>query len=158
MATNTYKDAVISICTTPQNSDLDKAGFEALTYVQVKKVGNAGDWPADENVLSYNTLDRKVSSKGKGLINAGSPVVECARTYDDPGQIAMRAAGDTALEYAFKLELNDSPNPGTVTNTVIYNRGLVMKTKITGGGGVEDFVVEQYPLELVQEAVIVDPA
>lgn len=152
---NTQKDVKFYICTTPQPADLDQAGFEALTWVAVGQVGKIGETGIKTNVVSYDTLDTDVSTKAKGVSNAGDPTVECARSYNDAGQVAMRAAALTNFNYATKIERNDAPDAST-TNTVIYNRGLVMGPT-RPNGGVEDFDLEIFTLGLQQREVVVNP-
>ncbi|PCI03446.1 MAG: hypothetical protein COB78_10840 [Hyphomicrobiales bacterium] len=152
---NTQKDVIFSICVTPQPADLNKAGFEALTFVSVSNVGNLGETGKSENILTYNTLDTAVAQKAKGVADAGNPTVECARLFSDPGQVALNAAAATNLQYAFKIERNDSPD-GILTNTIIYNRGLVTGPTRPNGGN-EDFDLEVFTLALNQLEVVVDP-
>lgn len=143
------------ICVTPQPVDLDQTAFEALTYVEVSKVGNIGETGTADNIINYDTMDTDVTQKQKGVANAGDPTIEVSREPTDAGQIAMRNAAATKFEYAFKFEHSDSPD-GVLSNTVIYSRGVV------GGptrpnGGVDDFDLEVYVLGLNQKELVVDP-
>ena len=151
---NTQQNVIFSISTTPQDSDLDAAGFQALTYVAVSNVGNVGETGLNTNILSYDTLDTEVSDKAKGVSNAGDPDIEVARVFDDAGQIAMRAAAATNVKFAFKIERNDMPGGGS-TNSLMFNRGLATGPK-RPGGRVEDFDLEVFTLGLVQKEVVVD--
>ncbi len=138
----------------PQNSDLNQAGFEALTWLEVSQVGNVGETGTTTNIVSYDTISTDVTQKGKGISNAGDPTVECARVGSDLGQIAMRAASLTTDSYAFKYELDDSA--GT-NGTTYYNRGLVTGPSRPNGGN-EDFDLEVYTLGLNQREVVVEAA
>jgi hypothetical protein len=91
------------ICATPQQTDLDQAGYEALIWVQIKALGNHGEAGSDTNITTYDTWDTKVIQKGKGMTDAGSPEIECARLPTDAGQILVRAAAKTNFNYAFKM-------------------------------------------------------
>lgn len=153
---NTQKDVEFYISTTVAPSDLDQAGFEALSWTQVGQVGMVGETGIQTNVLSYDTLDTEVTQKAKGISNAGDPQIEVARVYDDAGQIAMRAAALTNFNYAFKTVRNDAPS-ASFTDTIIYNRGLVMGPTRPNGRN-EDFDLEIYTLGLQQREVVVDPA
>lgn len=152
---NTNKGRKVYVCETPQATDLNQAAFEALTWVQVKHVGNVGETGTSTNIVNYDTLEDDVIQKSKGLSNAGDPAIEVARTPDDPGQIILTTMGLTNLDYAFKIE--DADGLAGFTNTIYFNRG-----KVTGpsrpGGRAEDFIVEVYTLALNQEEVVVDPA
>lgn len=144
------------MCATAQTSTLNQAAFEALTWVEIKKVGDVSGVGTTANVLTYNTLGDDVSQKGKGVRNGGDWNIELARVYNDTGQDALRVAADSNLDYAFKLEYSDSPD-GIMTNTIIYNRGIVNE-QATGSGRREDFVLERYILGMQQKNIRVDPA
>ncbi|MFG1413470.1 hypothetical protein V5G24_20380 [Xanthobacter sp. VTT E-85241] len=153
---DTQAGAKLYVCTAPQTAlPLDAAAFAALTWVQVKKVGQISDMGTDTNIVNYDTLDTDVSQKGKGVTNGGDWTIEVARVYDDAGQTAMRAAALTGYDYAFKVEYADAPSAG-YTNTIMYNCGLVTGPR-KPGGGVEDFILEQFTLAMNQRDVVVDP-
>lgn len=142
----TNSGSKLYICATPQNSDLTKTQFEALTYVQVKKVGSVGERGLTTNIVTYDTWDTAVSLKGKGISNAGDPEVEMARDLADPGQIAMRAAGQPTVTSAYALKV-ERPS-----GEIEYLRGLVTGPR-TPGGRNEDFVLHVYSLALNQVPV-----
>lgn len=152
---NTNALGKLFICSTPQNADLNAAGFLALTWIEVKGVGNHGQAGSKTNILSYPTWGDTVVQKSKGMTDAGSPDVELARIPTDAGQIAIRAAAAQNQNYAFKVQHND---PATVggTGTIIYNRGLVTGPARPLGRN-EDFDLEVFSLGFVQKEVIVDP-
>lgn len=152
---NSNAGSILYFCVTPQNSDLAQADYEALTWVQIKSLGNMGETGSKTNVLSYDTWDTTVIQKAKGLTDAGSPTLEFARIPTDPGQIALRAAAKTNQNYAFKVIRNDPATVGGV-GTIIYNRGLVMGPTRPGGKN-EDFDLEVFTLGLNQQEVVVNP-
>lgn len=152
---NANAGSKLYVCTTAQQSDLDRAGYEALTYVEIKAIGNRGETGSKTNILSYDTWDTDVTQKAKGITDAGSPTLELARIPTDPGQIALRAAALTNLNYAFKEVRNDPAVLGG-TPTTIYNRGLVTGPARPGGKN-EDFDLEVFTLALNQREVVVDP-
>ncbi|MFN4160640.1 MAG: hypothetical protein ACK4FW_01430 [Stenotrophomonas sp.] len=144
----TNSGSKLFICVTPQNEDLTATEFAALTYIQVKKIGNIGERGINTNIVTYDTYDTQVSLKGKGITNAGDPQVEMAEVLTDPGQVAMRAAGapDVPDAYAFKIE--------RPSGEVEYLRGLVAGPN-TPGGRNEDFVLNTYTLALNQAPITV---
>lgn len=154
---DTLSGAKLYICSTAQNTDLNEAAFEALTYVQIKGVGSHGETGTNTNVVSYDTWDTEFVQKAKGTSNAGDPEVELARIPADAGQVILRTAGDhfNKNNYAFKIELNDAPSGGTPTT--IFNRGMVAGPRIPFGRN-EDFITEVYTLALQQQQIIVDAA
>lgn len=151
---NTNKNRKLYVCATVQPEDLDQAGYEALVWVQVKKVGSIGETGTKDNVVSYDTLEDEVIDKNKGISNAGDPVVECARVVDDPGQIILRACGATLDYWAFKVEDDDAQ--AGYTPSTYYNRGLVIGP-VRPNGRNESFNLEQFTLGLVQKEIVVDP-
>lgn len=138
-----------------QSSDLTQEQFEALNWQEVKNVGSVGESGTQTNVPTYDELGTEVTQKQKGISNAGDPTVECARNPTDKGQIAMRAAALTKLNYAFKIEDNDAPS-SSYTNSIYYNRGLVTGPTRPGGRN-EDFILEVFTLGLNQKEIVVDP-
>ena len=140
----------------PQATDLDAAGFAALTWLEVKAVGSVGETGTQTNIVSYDTLGTDVTLKGKGISNGGDPEIEVARIPTDPGQIQMRAAANTRNSYAFKYEQADAITPSTGKGTTFYNRGLITGPRHPNGRN-EDFVLEIYQLGLNQKEVVVEP-
>lgn len=158
MANKTTKFGTkVYVCATAQDSDLNQAAFEALTWVQVGKVGNIGDFGATSNDVTYNTLDEAVMSHQKGVGDAGSPDIEVAAIFSDPGQIILRTFGDPLNQHnmAIKIERNDKPT-GYSTNTIAYTRGTVSGPTYLGGGS-DTVEREKYTLRLNQVAIRVDP-
>lgn len=153
---STKKGSKVFVCATAQNTDLIQSAYVALTWVQVGKVGNIGDFGADSTMNSYNTLDEAVSQKQKGTANAGDPQIEVADVADDAGQVILRTFGDPLNQnnMAIKIERNDAP-PGK-TNTVFYSRGVVSGPLYPGGGS-DDFDLARYTIGLNQLPIRVDP-
>ncbi|AVY67162.1 hypothetical protein [Xanthomonas translucens] len=145
----TNSGSKLYICVTPKNDDLTATQFAALTWVLVNKVGNVGERGTDTNIVSWDSWDTEVTSKGKGITNAGDPEIEVAELLADPGQIAMRTAGAPGVpdNYAFKIERPDG--------TMEYLRGLVAGPKFNGGRN-EDFVLNTYKLGLNQVPIRVE--
>lgn len=145
------------ISTAPVTVPQTKAELEALTYVEVTNLGSVGQAGSSTNILTYDTWDTDVIQKGKGMTDAGSPEIEVARDYDDPGQEALRAAALTNLNYAFKMERNDKISTNAdATPTVIYNVGLVTGPARPQGRN-EDFDLEVFTLGYNQREIVVNP-
>lgn len=154
---NTNSGAKLYVCATAQETDLNLAAFEALTWVQVKGVGSHGETGTNTNIVSYDTWDTEFVQKAKGTSNAGDPEVELARIPADAGQVLLRSMGDhfNKNNYAFKIEKNDAPVGGTPS--LIFNRGLVAGPR-TPHGRNEDFDLEVYTLALQQQQIIKEAA
>lgn len=141
----TYSGGTVSISTTPQNETLTESEFEALTYVEIANVGNLGERGPNTNIVTWDGWNTDVAQKGKGITNAGDPVLEVARDLSDPGQIALSAAGlDKRGNYALKVEYPD--------DSVQYLRGLVTGPTEPGGRN-EDFVLHNYTIALNQRPI-----
>lgn len=143
------------ISSVPVPDDVDAAGFAALTWVQVKAVGNLGETGSSTNIVSYDTWDTKVTLKGKGITNAGDPELEVRYIADDAGQVLMRSAAAGNFNWGFKIEDTDRPNADVDSKpTIRYNRGLVTGPRNPNGRN-EDFVLDIFSLALQQEQIIV---
>lgn len=154
---NSNAASKIYVCATAQNTDLDQAAFEALTWVEIKGIGSLGESGKMTNALQYPTWDTSVIQKAKGMTDAGSPELEVARLVSDAGQDVLRTAAVVGNNnnYAFKILRADGT---TATNgTVIYNRGLVMGPKRPNGRN-EDFDLEVFTLAFQQEEIVVEAA
>lgn len=139
------------IASVAQNSDLDVSGFSALSWTLISGVGSVGERGTSTNTLTYDTWDSLVTQKAKGMTNAGDPQIELARSANDTGQVALRAAGapDVYDNYAFKITKQDGQ--------IEYMRGLVAGPSRPGGRN-EDFDLENYTLMLNQLPVTDDTA
>lgn len=154
---NTNAGSKLYICATAQAADLDATAFAGLTWVLISGVGNHGEAGTSTNILTYDTWDTTVVQKAKGMSNAGDPEIELARIPTDAGQILLRTAAGTNLNYAFKIVRTDKPTDEVgATPTIIYNRGLVVGPNRPFGRN-EDFDLDVFTLGLNQKEVVVNP-
>lgn len=144
----TQSNMLIGICATPQNSDLDAAGFGALVFVNIINVGNSSNWGSTNNINEYPTLSNG-NLKQKGRFDAGTAEFEIAYIATDAGHIALEAAADPAVtsNYAFKVTYQNGD--------IRYARGVVVPNNEPGGGD-EDFVRRAYQVGLNQNNVYVN--
>lgn len=153
----TLQDTKVFISTTAVSFPLNEAGFEALDYEEVGHVGNLGDYGVSPNIVSYNTLATKVTSKAKGVEDAGDLTIEVARVFDDLGQMQLAAAAETKFHYAVKIEYADAPS-ALYTNTIVYGAGPVMGPQRLGGS-TDDFIRESFTVGFSdQKPITVNPA
>jgi hypothetical protein len=154
---STKQGTKVSVCATSQNTDLNQAGYAALTWVPVSAVGRVGDFGGTATDRTYNTLDEPTQTHQKGVGDAGSPDLDCASIYNDAGQIILRSFGDPTNKnnMAIKIERADKPS-GYSTGTVFYSRGVVSGPLHVGGGS-DDFDVERFSVRLNQLTIRVDP-
>ena len=138
-----HAGVTVAVSTTIANTDLDQAGFEALTFTNVGNIGSIGEYGINTNMISYDTMDTLVTRKAKGITNAGDPQLECARADDDGGQILLIAAGapDAFDAYAFEVTKQDG--------SIDYLRGIVSGPNSPSGRN-EDFDLSIFTLGLNQ--------
>lgn len=152
---NSMQGSKVYICATAQATALaDAAAYAALTWVEIKKVGNMGQIGKAVNILNYPIWSDTGVQKAKGLTDHGSPTLEVMRDVSDAGQDALRTAAATNLNYAIKVERNDKITGGG-TNTIIYNRGIVAGPARPQGGN-EDFDVEVFTFGFQDPEIISD--
>lgn len=153
MADNIFLGSKLYICATAQNADLNLAGFEALTWVEIDsvvtfpKVGEEVSNPSQ----SYVTRGRAVFQKG--VYTGAATEIEVGYDYTDAGQDALFTASQSPRKYAFKMEGVDTPNSSTTTNTICYFRAMV-NPRMAAGGGAEDFVNHTYPIQITDQSPI----
>lgn len=124
----------------------DAAAFEALTYVEIKRVGSFPEFGRNEPIASYMTHDSGVL-KGKGSNNIGDGDMEVAHVYNDAGQILMRTAGSGKLDWVIKVvhaDATGSANPELAATTE-YIRCIISGPRNPSGGD-EEFVRDVYSL------------
>lgn len=145
----------VYFCVTPQPISLDRAGFEALTWLKVSNVGSVGQSGPSTNLVNYDEMDTDVTQKSKGITDAQNTPIECARNLSDAGQLALRDACLTPFNYAMKFVDKDAPQP-SYSNTVTYRRG-VLTGPTRAGGRNEDFITDVFTLGQNQREVLVKP-
>lgn len=156
MDTGIKRESAFFICEAPQNSDLTQAEYEALTWVEVEKVVTLPDFGYTTNVVTQDYIATDMSQKRKGFKQGSESELVIGHDPDATGQDALKVATETRGSFAFKMELSNSPNPATTTNTIMYSRGVVAGWNFTGGGG-EDFDNITTTIGLNQEPIIVAP-
>lgn len=157
MADNIWLGAKVYICATPQTATLNQAGFEALTWVEIDSVVTPPTLSEEVENASQKYVNRPRAAHQKGSYTGIRSEIVVGYDYDDPGQVILKAASKSKATYSLKLELTDSPNTATHTNSVIYARALVNPVSLAGGTG-EDFVNPTYPIQVtMDEPIWVEP-
>jgi hypothetical protein len=153
----TYRDAKVSICTTPTNDrTLNAAAYALLAYEDIANVVTVPAFSVEEEMQSRQYVGQQgIYMKGAKIGQQSEMVV--GRDSSDDGYNAVVAASKTSAWYPMKIELADSPNPATTTNTVEYALVLIGRASLPGGGANDD-ILETFPLAIQSEPVIVAPA
>lgn len=127
----------------------DVAAFEALSWTEVPGVGTFPEYGRAEAISTHNGFEKK--AKGKGAPDFGGGDLEVRRISGDAGQLALRAAGASKKQYAFKIVFDDATgaSSGDYTATTDYVKGVVSGPK-RGGSGDEDFIMDVYALGFEQ--------
>lgn len=117
-----------------KKTDFVAADFAGQSWIEIdgwETMGAIGDAVA---LITTPLINRGRDVKLKGTANAPSMQNNFAVLSDDPGQIALIAAGQGSNKnnYAFKIEGNDAPPAGTPSQRLFI--GLVMGTPEQGGG------------------------
>jgi len=153
---STLQGAKVFISTDEVTLPLNAAAFAGLTWVEIGSVGNLGDYGAAPNIISYNTLATEVTSKAKGVEDAGELSIEVARIFDDAGQIKAREASGTKFNWGIKIEYADAPTDD-YSNTIMYAAGPVSGPQMLGGG-TDDFIRESFTVAFTdQRPIYVNP-
>lgn len=153
-----HRGGTLYICATPQPTDLDQAGYEALVWVEIANVGAVPDFGFSSNFSAYNTLGTAIGAKRKGVSTGADGTLDFARLTGDTGQglVATAGAPDNNFIYAFKYELGDAPTED-YDGTIYYSRALVAGPMLTGGE-VEGNAIHRYTIAQTQKAIVVAPA
>lgn len=106
----------------------DAAGYNALTWVEVKEVTDIGMIGPEAATINHNPVGENVTYKLVGSINNGALDVKGARAPSDPGQALLIAAQKLANvnRYSVQVRLAD--------NTKIFSGVLVTSYKTSVGG------------------------
>ncbi len=103
----------------------DATGFAALTYNNIGKIKNGGEFGKTFQLTTSNYLSQRGDEKRKGTFNAGALNIEVDIMTDD-GQAACEAALESDLDHNFKIEFK--------SGITYYVRGQVTTfTKKIGG-------------------------
>lgn len=96
----------------------DKAGYEALSWVQVKGIVSIGAIGVTDNIIDVPDLETGFTKGVKGA-RVGTVIPVAMREIKaDAGQVAFEAACDAFTEYSFKIQ------EPSAANAVEYVSGL----------------------------------
>lgn len=150
------KGGKLFISSADVSADLDQAGYEALTWVEITGKVSFPEMGISANMVSRDLIEDDITDFQKGFATAGQSDFEVAPDHSDLGQVELLEAGAAAYRFkrGFKIEHNDKLTSGG-TNTIRYSRGLVSGPRLNGGSG-EDFDTETYSVAFTQEPIIVE--
>jgi hypothetical protein len=94
-----------------------KAGYEALTYIEVGEVDSIGDIVVSREVQSRVPLKTGITTKTKGATNFEPFTVSGAWASGDQGQVMVKAALEANTAYSYCISYADGSKE--------YGRGLI---------------------------------
>lgn len=133
----------IAIAADVVDNNLSRTEFEALTYAPIANVGSLGEYGITTNINAYDSFDKTVTTKTKGLTDGGNPTLECARNDSDPGQAILIAAGPPSIFSSRAIRVTKQDG------AVDYLRGLISGPSKPGGRN-EDFDLLVFTIALNQ--------
>lgn len=102
--------------------------FEAIIegdWVEIGETETIGQVGDQSNAVTFASLGDQRMKKLKGVRDAGTLAVTCARDPEDDGQLAAVAAEKTPFNYRFRIRYNDAPTEHYSPSTD-YFAGQVM--------------------------------
>jgi len=145
-----YIGEVVDIQDLPNQSE-----YEAMTWVLVGTVEDAGDQGDARADITFESLDTDRTEHLTGPADAGSQRVVSAYLPDDVGQIAMVAAQADSFNRGFKMELNNKPSVD-YTNTIRYYSGRVMDARV-GIGNARNVLRNNFQIGINSATIEVAP-
>jgi hypothetical protein len=116
----------------PATTAEDESALAALSYVEVGHVETVGEFDPQAQDVAFTPLSGGVQHL-KGSIDNGTVAFSCARDPLDAGQIAVKAAMSSKLEYAVKIVFADAAD-GNDTDSIFYARGPIMSGRTNPNG------------------------
>jgi len=93
--------------TASQPATYDKAGYNALTFTNIGEVSDLGQVGNKYNVVKYNTIADRATSKRKGSYDAGTMTLKVGYDSSEAGQTLAAAAAASDDNYSFQLTLQN---------------------------------------------------
>lgn len=155
MAHDSYKGGKFFVSSTAQGADLLQAGFEALTWIEIKPIVTQPGLGIDYNavVQTYLSPGLAQTKNGAGTVRGGDLL--CGNIPDDPGQVILKAMAGGPTERAFKATRPTTVTAGTFLTETVYSRGVVLSIGDTGGS-VDDINNAQYTMAFNQIPIYVN--
>lgn len=113
-------------------STFDKAGYEALTWVEIGEVVDMGEFGRNYNLVTHNPLGDRRTIKRKGSYNDGAITLQLGRDSADTGQAALITALASDDSKAFKIVLQDTTHLYTTAQVMSYTNNIGSVDQITG--------------------------
>lgn len=130
--------------------------FEALTWVEIKNVEDAGSFGDKADEISVEFLGDARKRRFKGARDAGSMKIKVGFDAVDAGQVILRAAVSDDFNRPFKVVLNDAP-AADGTGSEFYFSALVMGAEVELGQS-KNVVTQSFDVAISSDVLNVAPA
>lgn len=130
MTISTATGSKLFIGTTAAAENLSQ--FFSDAYTEVGEVEDLGEFGDESEDVTFASLADSRMRHLKGIRDAGTIAVVCGADDSDIGQDAMVTAEASALDFNFKIVLNDQLTLGG-TPSEHYFRGKVMSKRLNVG-------------------------
>ncbi len=124
--------------------------FQAMSaWTEITPVESIGAFGDSANDVTFAAIGDSRVRHAKGARDAGRFDLVVAHDPIDAGQLALDAAQATNSQYAFRVDLPDSPGP-TYTSSVLYFRALVQGNPMNIGTN-DNVIRKTYSIGLQSE-------
>lgn len=145
----TSAGTIIAIDGDSEPATYDQAGFEALVYLTIGEIADAGEFGRQYNLVTFNALDTRKTLKRKGSYNDGQLNLQLARVPADAGQFAALLALDSDTNASVRVTLQDGTNLYFTVQVMSYTTNIGNSDQITGATML---------LEITNDIIVVLPA
>jgi hypothetical protein len=129
MTVKTLSGATVEIGPAATSVTDTKTEYDALTpYVVVGEVEDMGEMGDESATILFSNVGAARVRKLKGARDAGTMVLVCGADPADAGQLALKAAEKTKLQYALRITMADKITTGG-TNTIFYLQVTVLSAR-----------------------------
>lgn len=130
--------------------------FEALTWVEIGEVEDGGEYGDEASDVTFQSLSAGRVRHLKGARDAGVLALVVGDDPMDAGQIAVRAAEQTKLDFNFRVVYEDAPEAGWSGSTDYFRAKVQSFRKNVGTG--DNVVRRTANLGISTEILTVEPA
>jgi hypothetical protein len=110
----------------------DAATFGGASYIQIGELVDLGSFGKKYNLVSFNPLGDRKTVKRRGSYNNGTLSLKLGDSILDNGQIALKAAADQDISYAFKVVLQSGTTYYFTAQVMGWNLEVGSVDQITG--------------------------
>lgn len=117
-------------------SDLTEADFTGEDWVEITGIGTIGEYGDNAEYGSFTAIGDRRTTRFLTQFSGSDLTVTMARNAADPGQAALRDAGnDPGTNYAFRIVYDDAPPGGSPSEDMFI--ALVGPMRRTGGSNTD---------------------